>query len=323
MRQFRIGYRTLKTAVGSSISMLIAMFLELDYFSSAFILTVLCIQPTRHKSFRAVFARVAASSVGLFFAFIFFELFDYHPIVFGIMLLVYIPTLVSLRIQDGFVSSIVIILHVFDQGGITPSFLWNEVQLMAVGFGIALLVNMYMPDIERQLTAYRHDLEACYATIFCEIANYLRDGDSAWSGKELVTAGDIIEKGKALAYQDVQNHLTRKENLHYLYFDMRERQYEIIERILPKITSLPKLTRHAEIIADFTEELGEHVHSGNTASVFIQKLEEVKQDFHSMELPKDRKQFESMAAMFQFIEEMEDYLKIKKEFIGFKTKKNA
>ncbi|WP_017380041.1 aromatic acid exporter family protein [Paenisporosarcina sp. TG-14] len=322
-RRFRIGYRTLKTAVGASIAMLIAMFLDLDYYSSAFILTVLCIQPTKRKSLRAVYSRIISTIIGVGFAFVFFEGIAYNPIVFGLLILLFIPTLVSFKLQDGFVSSVVILLHLFDAKSLTMSLMWNEFQLMAVGFGVALLVNIYMPDIEKDLKKYRLDLESLYAKIFHEVALYLRNGDSNWDGKELVQVSEVIEKGKALAYQDVENHLNRRQNLHYLYFDMREQQFEIIERVLPKITALPVTISHSQLVADFIEDLANHVHSGNTAHRFISKLDEVKEEFSTMPLPKDHENFLAMAALYQFIEEMEQYLRIKSNFIGFTTKKKT
>ncbi|MET1013685.1 MAG: aromatic acid exporter family protein, partial [Paenisporosarcina sp.] len=275
------------------------------------------------KSVRAVYSRIISSVIGVGFAFIFFEGISYHPIVFGLILLLFIPTLVSLKFQDGFVSSVVILLHLFDAKSLSLSLFWNEAQLMAVGFGVALIVNMYMPSIEKDLKKYLIELEALYSKIFHEIALYLRNGDSSWDGKELVQVAEVIEKGKALAYQDVENHLNRRENLYYLYFDMREEQFEIIERVLPKITALPVTISHSHHVGEFMEDLANHVHSGNTAHTFISKLDVVKEEFSKMPLPKDHESFLAMAALYQFIEEMEQYLRIKRKFVGFKTKKKT
>jgi len=323
LKPFRIGYRTLKTAVGASIAMSIAMLLNLDYYSSAFILTVLCIQPTKRKSFRAVYSRVIASVIGVIYAVAFFEGLAYDPLIFGLLLLLFIPTLVTFGFQDGFISSVVILLHLFDAQNFTLSLLWNEIQLMIVGFGVALLVNMYMPDIESDLKKYRLELEGIYSKIFREIATYLHKGSSDWDGAELVRGSELIEKGKVLAYQDVENHLNRRTNLHYLYFDMREQQFEIIERVLPKVTALPVIVSHSHLIANFIEELADHVHSGNTAHTFIEKLDHVKEEFSKMPLPENHEKFLAMAALYQFIEEMEQYLRIKKQFIGFNVSKKT
>jgi uncharacterized membrane protein YgaE (UPF0421/DUF939 family) len=323
IKPFSIGYRTLKTAVGVAIAISLAQLLNLDYYVSAGILTILCIQPTKKKSIRAAFSRLVASLVAIAFAFAFFEGIAYHPAVLGLMILFFIPVLVSLGFSDGFVSSSVILLHIYNSENLTGPLLANELLLMAVGFGTALVVNMYMPSIERRLDSYRNDIERLYSSIFSEIVVYLRQGDSNWSGKELVEAEAILKKAKALAYQDVENHVTRLENKYYRYFDMREQQFEIIERILPKITAVPVMVGHSDLVADFLEDLGEHVHSGNTAYHYIEKLDAVKSDFAAMPLPKDHEMFIAMASLYQVIQDMESYLEIKQTYKGFHSKKTA
>ncbi len=318
MKKFSIGYRTLKTAVGAFIAIAIAQYFELEFFSAAGILTILCIQPTKKKSVHAVYTRVVASFIGIILAYLFFEIFGYHPAVLGLMLLLFIPTIVSLKVSPGFVSSAVIIMHLYSVADFTLDILYNELALMAIGYSVGLLVNMYMPDIQPELNYYRQKIEDLYKKIFFEIAKYLKEGDTFWDGKELVEAVEVLNKAKALAFQDVENHLTRKENLYYLYFDMREKQLEIIERVLPKITALPVIVQQAELVSVFMEDLSENVHSGNTASHYREKLEEVKVEFAKMPLPDDHQTFLAMAALYQFIEEMDAYLAIKQSFKGMK-----
>lgn len=316
MKKFSIGYRTLKTAVGAAIAIAIAQFFDLQFYTAAGILTILSVQPTKKKSLHAVYTRVVASIIGMILAYIFFEIFGYYAIVLGIMLLFFIPTIVSLGVSEGFVSSAVIMMHIYSQANFTVDLLYNELALMAIGYSAGLVVNMYMPDIQAELDWYRRELESLYAKIFSEIAKYLKEGDVLWDGYELVKAVEILNKAKALAFQDVENHLTRKENLYYVYFDMREQQLEIIERVLPKITALPVIVQQSNLVAVFMEELSENVHSGNTASHFREKLVEVKEEFAKMPLPNDHQTFLAMAALYQFIEEMDAYLAIKQSFKG-------
>lgn len=318
MKKFSIGYRTLKTAVGAGIAIATAQFFNLDFYTSAGILTILCIQPTKKKSLHAVYTRITASSFALLMSYLLFETLGYHAIVMALMLLVFIPTLVSFKVSEGFVSSVVIILHIYSVQNFTLDLLWNELALMVIGFTVGLIMNMYMPDIQGRLNEYRIEIEQHYSKIFAEIAKYLREGDTLWDGKELVEADRILNKAKALAFTDVENHLTRKENRYYLYFDMRERQLEIIERVLPKITTLPVIVQQAEIVAVFMEELSTNVHSGNTASIYREKLEQVKSEFSAMPLPDTHEKFLAMASLYQFIEEMDEYLAIKQASIGLK-----
>ena len=86
---------------------------------------------------------------------------------------------------------------------------------MAIGFGMGLVVNMYMRDIQYEFDHYRLKIETLYRRIFSEIANYLRNGDTSWDGKELIEARILLNKAKSLAFKDVENHLTRKDNVYY------------------------------------------------------------------------------------------------------------
>lgn len=318
MKKFSIGYRTLKTAIGAAVAIAIAQYFDLQFFTAAGILTILSIQPTKRKSLHAVYTRIVSTFIGIAYAFVFFEIFGYSPLVLGIVMVLFIPTIVSLRVVEGFISSSVIMMHIYLTANFTVDLLINEFCLMAIGYGVGLVVNMYMPDIQQGLFYHREKIESLLTKILAEIAGYLRNGDTLWDGRELIEAAKVVDAGKALAFQDVENHVTRKENTYYLYFDMRERQLEIIERVLPKITALPVMTEQAALIATFMEDLSEHVHSGNTASRFLEKLDKVKEEFAQMPLPNDHETFLAMAALYQFIEEMDEYLVIKQSFKGMK-----
>ncbi|AWE07869.1 hypothetical protein DCE79_10935 [Lysinibacillus sp. 2017] len=316
MKKFSIGYRTLKTALGASIAIAIAQYFDLQFFTAAGILTILSIQSTKRKSVHAVYTRIVSSVIGMIYAFVFFEIFGYHAFILGIVLVLFIPTIVSLGVAEGFVSSAVVMMHIFFTANFTMDLFINEVAIMAIGFGMGLIVNMYMPDIQQGLFHHQDEVEELFKKILSEIADYLRNGDTMWDGKELIEATNVLNDAKALAFKDVQNHLSRKDNIFYIYFDMREKQLEIIERVLPKITALPVMTEQAPLIATFLEDLSEHVHGGNTASHFLEKLDKVKEEFAKMPLPKDHETFLAMAAMYQFIEEMDEYLVIKQSFKG-------
>lgn len=301
-------------------SIAIAQYFGLQFFTSAAILTILCIQTTKKKSLQAVYTRFVASIVGMLYSFVAFETFGYNPIVLVLMVILFIPTIVSLGVAPGFVSSGVIMMHIYSEANFTLALFYNELGLMVVGFGVALLVNMYMGDIQKQLDDYRIQIENLYKKIFSEIVKYLENGDTNWDGNELIEAEVVLNKAKALAYKDVENHLTRKENEYYLYFDMRERQLEIIERVLPKITTLPVMVQQVKLVSEFMQDLAEHVHPGNTARSFRDKLEIVKEEFAEMPLPESHEKFLAMASLYQFIEEMDEYLEIKQAFKGLKEK---
>ena len=143
---------------------------------------------------------------------------------------------------------------------------------------------------------------------------YLRTGESDWSGKEITETAKLLEEAKSFAYRDVENHFLREENDYFHYFKMREKQFEIIERVLPIVTSLTVTLPQGKMIAEFLEELSENIRPGNTAHIYLGKLKEMKTEFEEMELPKTREEFEVRAALLQLVKEMNEYLIIKSSF---------
>ncbi|PLR99851.1 aromatic acid exporter family protein [Bacillus sp. T33-2] len=314
--KFRIGYRTLKTALGTALSIMLAQYIGLDNFASAGILTILCVQVTKKRSLRASWDRLFACLIAMVFSAAFFEGLAYHPAVIGALLLFFIPTVVIAGARDGIVTSSVIIMHIYSAGKVSGGLLLNELGLIVIGIGVALIINMYMPSVDNKLEEYQLKIEDNFRRIFVEIAKYLRCNESTWDGKEITDTARLIEEAKTLAFQDVENHFLRDENLYYHYFKMREKQFEIIERVLPTITAIPLTVEQGTMVADFVEELSERIHPGNTAIFFLEKLMRMKVEFQNMELPKTREEFEARAALLHFTQEMEQYLLIKSSFKG-------
>nr|WP_255437675.1 aromatic acid exporter family protein [Thalassobacillus sp. CUG 92003] len=310
----KIGYRTIKTALGTPLAIWIAQILQLDNFASAGILTILCIQVTRKRSYLSAWHRFAACLIAMLYSFVFFELVGYHPLAIGLMLFFFIPTTVWLKITPGIVTSSVIILHLYGSQGITFATVFNELQLIIVGIGTALLLNVYMPSLERKLEEYQADLEDNFSVILQEIAKYLRDGNQSWSGRELTDTADLLEEAQSLAFRDVENHLLRGHNAFYHYFHMRHKQFEILERMLPLVTRLSGSYHHSNRIAAFLEELSEGVHPGNTAVIYLQEIKDLRQQFRDAPLPESREEFEERASLFHLLHEIEQYLIIKRSF---------
>ncbi|MFP3508473.1 aromatic acid exporter family protein [Peribacillus sp. SIMBA_075] len=313
---FKIGYRTIKTALGVTLAIIIAQMLNLEYFSAAGIITILCIQVTKKKSVDASWHRFLACLIAMVYASLFFHFIGFHPLTIGLILLIFIPTTVALKINEGIVTSSVIIMHLYGAGNITFSLLINETILIAVGVGVALVMNLYMPSVDEKLLAYQESIETNFSAILMGIVRYLRDNDHTWDGKEITETANLLNQAKSLAFRDVENHFLREEDLYYHYFKMREKQFEIIERILPLVTNIPLVVKQSGIVADFIEDLAENVHPQNTAILYLKKLEEMELHFRGMALPQTREEFESRAALLQLMKEMERYLLLKHSFKG-------
>lgn len=114
LNPYKIGFRTIKTAVGMTLGVIISKLLGLDNYASSAILVVLCIKHTKVHSLQAIISRLV-SCFSIVLGSAIFSLLGQSPIVLGIIVLLFIPLTVVLKVQEGVITSCVILLHVLMQ----------------------------------------------------------------------------------------------------------------------------------------------------------------------------------------------------------------
>jgi len=310
----KIGYRTIKTAIGAPIAISIAQLLGLTNFVSAGILTILCIQPSRKKSVLSAWHRFAACVLASVFSFIFFETIGYNPLVVGLMLSLFIPVTVFLKITPGIATSSVIILNLYSAEFMSYAFLFDQFLVILVGVGVGLLLNLYMPSLDKPLKEKQERLEHNFQVILYEIALYINDKNEKWDGKELTESEEILQEALELVDLDKENHLLRDRHPYHDYFTMRAKQLELLQQMLPLVSRLPDKDVPSEEIAGFFMELSEAVQPRNTAIIYLNKLKELRRKFNQEDLPTTQNEFETKANLFRLLHEIEDYLLIKRKF---------
>lgn len=313
---FKIGYRTVKTAAGTALAVWIAQLFHLEFYSTAGILVILCVQNTKRKSLEVSIHRFLACLLSMAFAFFIFESIGYTPLAIGLLLLLFIPTAVMLKIQEGIVTSSVIVMHLFSLQKITWSIVGNEIAILTVGISVALLINLYMPSVESELKDYQQKVESNFKTILFEMAAYLRNRDSVWNGKELIETETLLEKAKDLSFKKLENQFMREDDYYYRYFQMRQQQYEILERVMPLAASLSWSYEQAGMVADVIENVGNAIRPESTGVISLRQLQEMREIFREMRLPETREEFEMRAKLVQLVYEIEQYLLIKSRFKG-------
>jgi len=319
----KIGYRTIKTAIATPIAILVAQLFSVTNVASAGILTILCIQQSRKKSVETAWHRFVACILAIIFSVAFFELFSYSPLVLGMLLAVFIPTTVFLKIEKGIMTSTVITLNLYAFGTIKLDFLYDQFLLIIIGIGTGLLVNLYMPSLDKPLKRKQKQLEDHFQIILYEIALYIREQHMDWDGKEITTVEEILNEAEELVERDKENHLLRDEHSFANYFRMREKQFELLQQMLPLVTRLPKRDDISERIAGFFEKLSEAVHPGNTAILFLDELQEIRKEFKKEDLPTTQEEFETRASLFQLLYDIEEYLILKTKYKESDLDKNS
>lgn len=318
-----MGYRTIKTAVGAGLAIWIASLLNLEFATFAAIIVIMCIERTKKKTLITMKEKFFASLLSLVLGALFFEVLGYYPMVFALFILLFVPILVRMRIQAGFVTSMVVVLHVYAVKNADWAMFLNELYIIFIGMGIALLVNSFMPNFKRDIATFKQEIEQKFEAILFEFSAHLRDSMRNWDGKEILEVEDLINQSKSIAIQDVENHLLRKQNSDYYYLEMREDQLELLRHMVKIIAIFSSSSLHVkqkEMFAEFLENLSRNVHSGDTTDNSLNELAELKATIRKTELPKTREEFEVRANLFYLIFEMENYLNIKKKLFAKRSR---
>lgn len=308
-----MGSRTVKTAIGASLAIWLTGLLQLEFGVFAAIIVIMCIERTKKQTVDTILDKFFACLLSLFLSGAVFELLGYSPVVIGIFILLFVPLLVKLKIQGGFVTSMVVVTHLYTLRNFNLQIITSELLIIIIGIGIAFIINSIMPSFKKEIETYKDQIEDKFQIILYEFAAYLRNPNRNWDGKELYEVGELIKKAKDVALRDIENHLIKNPRRDYHYLEMREDQFNILKRMLPVVSSLGLHLKQKEYVADFFEYLSKIVNEEDTTHLSLKKLEECWQLIRKTELPKTREEFETRANLFYLLNEIENYLHIKKK----------
>lgn len=313
----KIGTRTLKTAVAAGIAMLISETIHLDYFVFAAIIAILSIQETRKKSIRASYERVMASLLAIGMGAAMFTLLGYSPVTLTLYFVIFIPLVQQLKLQDGLITSVVILTHLYTEAQFTLELFINELLLIAIGVGVGLVVNMYMPTLDREIVRIKENIDRSLAVLFYDVAACVETGVYNNHSMMLIKTRDYLKEGKDLALRRMGNSIgKRNEDMDYLYFRMRERQYDILKRVADNAREITMVVNEAKPVATFLRRVGDHVNEQADASVFLQELEEMIEHYRkNVPLPTTREEFEVRSSLLNILSDVKSYLILKERYI--------
>ncbi|WP_067836733.1 aromatic acid exporter family protein [Amphibacillus sediminis] len=311
----KIGYRTLKTALAAPIAVFIAQLLQLEHYGSAGIIAVLCIQPTRKQSFLTAWHRIAAGLLSIVFAYFIFEFIGYSPFTIALLLILFIPITNLLKIAPGIVTSLVILFHFYGDRMVSWELIINEVAIMLIGIGSALIFNLYMPSLDAKLTKIKSEIERLYQASFRNFAAYLRGEESTLPYQMVNAISEHLEEANQLVRRNIENTFSRNAQRQQAYFSMRGVQLETLNRMVDMIKPLEVSLDQSRRIASLFEDLADAIYPDNAAQYYIDQIAQLRETFEHDPLPLTRQEFEIRARLFHILFEIEHYLIIKNQTV--------
>ena len=310
-----IGLRTLKTVIGAVFATIFATVLGVNYAVSAGIIAILSLENTKKKSIKVAVKRIKATIIALTISSILFMILGFNTYIFGLFLLIFIPITSRLKISEGIVVASVLVSHILVDKQVNFSIILNEIFLMGIGAGVALLLNIYMPTFEKELIKGKDDVEILMKEIIINMAESLKNQSVSITEQQLYDClEEKLKSLKKIAYINMENCLFSDVEYYVNYIEMRTMQFEAMKNMRKHFRRMFKTFHQTNLVADFIEGIGNDIGKDLPMEKFFQRLEILRRDFETQELPKTREEFENRALLYQFLNDIEQLLDIKRKF---------
>ena len=304
-----------KMAISATIALIIGNILGLQYATVGAVIAILSIQDTRKKALIISYKRIVACSIGILISVILYSVLGNGALIFGLFLIILIPITSRLKTQEGMVPAVVLSTHFLVANHITIALIFNEILLMIIGIGVAAIANIFMPSLEDKFKYDKDWIEEHYRIIISKMSKSLITHTVDINEQKLINEVEKkLYESKETAYKIVNNNFFKSSSYYTDYINMRINQFDIIKRMRVHFQRFNIPVEQMNIMADFTLCVAENISEMNNCKSLLRDLDILRNEFKKMELPKTREEFESRAQLLQFLNDMEEFLLIKRNF---------
>lgn len=312
-----LGLRTIKTALGAAIAVFLSQQLNLAYAANSGIIAILSVQNTKKKSMDLVVLRIGSTLLALSIGAVVFRLIGFTALAFGVYLLFFIPIAVKLRFHDGIVPCSVLVSHILSIQSVSMTALFNEMMQMIIGGGVAILLNLYMPSLEKDIAASMKEIDDSIKKILLNKARYIRSFEPIREERLYEELEIKIKQGHELAKKEKDNRFSQESASYVQYMEIRMAQYEILYHMKKHFSRIYASCTQAEVVAQLTDRIAEGLRGIDVPQKLHEELKEARLKFKGMPLPATREEFENRAVLFEYINDLEHFLNVEKLSLFF------
>jgi len=305
--------RDIKLSLGAMAGILIAYFFGLNNPLTAGIIVLLSLGKTKRSSVDIAVVRIKSVAIALSLASAVFSLFGFTVYAYSVFLFLYIPFILKFRLESGLIIGSVLSTHLISASTIDFGILFNTTALFVIGVSVAILFNLYMPNMSEKIVKNQRYIEDRFREILLIIVTAIR-GDHNFNQSIFFEVEQFIDDALARAQTNDDNHLFADVSYYAKYISMRKAQIGILRRMFESACRIDMNLIQADLIADLTEDVAHYLSEFGTGDGLLRKLEAVSAEFKVGPLPKSRREFENRAILFQFLSELRYMVELKRDF---------
>jgi len=319
--KFKLGKIVLlsaKIGIGASVAIYIAELLNLQYATSAGIITLLTLITTRWETFRLSVQRLLTYAVSVGICWIIFSIIPSMWIEYGVFLFLVVLMTEWLGWRSTLSVNAVIGTHFLTTQDFSAGFMINELLLVVIGITIAIILNLFHINSTHEngiIKSMRH-VEHQMKKILEEVAGYLMQqstGDHAWD--DVVRLEKELEEYVELASEYHHNTFQTHQDYYVAYFEMRIKQCGALHNLHSEMRRMRQMPMQAHIVADFIVNISQYVTEMNDPKKQIEELENTLEHLRNEPLPETHEEFENRAELYHVLMDLEEFLLYKKRFV--------
>lgn len=311
----KIGLRTIKTAVAAPVALLLATGINLESASSAAIITILTVTNTKRSTAKTALNRLFSLTLATAIAAACFLILGFHPITFGLYLLVFIPLSIRLGLSEGIAVSSVLITHYLAAGEMPVSLIINEYLLMIIGVSCALAANLYMPNTEKKIQEDQVVVEVSLKRMLEKMSAYLNQpAKEELLRQECLSLRGFVRQAQERAQEFEENHFFSGNSYYFEYFAMRRLQLKVLSDMLQILNRLDAAAEDVQELRELFEFTAQTLAEDNDGAAILEKIDEADKRYQQKKLPESRQAFEERAMLFQLFQLFQDFIEIKAGF---------
>lgn len=304
-----------KIITSALVAILVARLINLEFAVSTGVIAILTIQPTKRETIKTAIGRFVSFMLALSVATVFFFLLGVNWSAFFAFLIVYVLLCCILNLSSTIAPCTVLVAHFLTVGDLSVASLLNEVLIYVVGAGVGILANIHLKKDKIYMKELNNATDEQIKKILMRMSERVINGDiSDYNGQCFDELDERIFEARELAVRNYKNQFDKSDVYDMEYIDMRERQRQLLYEMYKCVRKLSDSPVTARKISDYLRNMAEVFEENNDCVKLLEEFYEMDAYMKAQTLPATRDEFENRARLYTLMDDIENFIKIKKLF---------
>lgn len=307
-----------KYAFGGIVASLIALLIGLKNPTSAGIVAILTILPNKQETLKTSLERGLAFIVSVGLAFLCF-LLGFNVWAYLLFLALYLTFCAIFSFYSSMSINAVLMAHFLSYQEMNWTLIGNETLLFVIGAALGIGLNLTLRPAHATFKKQKERMDEEIKHILIRISERIINLNlENFDGSCLKTLEDYIHEAKDTAIYNQKNSF-KPNSEQQDYVQMRKKQYRVLTMMVGLAKKVDIVASTSSEVSNYIKEVGNTYNENNDVSSLLVKLSVLREKMKESELPIERSEFEARARLFYLLDELEEFLNIKRSYVLTKT----